>query len=77
MSDAKNITDPALMAAILGYCKANRIDCWVIHTPLMSTIGGFSERLISINDNGTSTTQLSSGDLRDVMTDELSMRTES
>jgi hypothetical protein len=67
------ITDPASIAAVLAYCKAHNVPCWAIHTPLASTIGGFSQELVSI-DGYVATTRIANGDLRDVMLDELHLR---
>jgi hypothetical protein len=64
------ITDPAMLAAILAYCKARRRPMHVIHTPLASTIGGLSCELLSI-DGDTCETRIANGDVRTVMTDEI------
>jgi hypothetical protein len=72
--DMGNITDPATMAAVLAYCKARPTPCWAIHTPVESTIGGFSCELLSI-DGPKALTRIANGDLREVMVSELHLRT--
>jgi hypothetical protein len=67
------ITDPALLAAILAYCKERRTSMYVIHTPPESTIGGFSCELLSI-DGSTARTRIANGDVRTVLTAELHAR---
>jgi hypothetical protein len=67
------ITDPALLAAILAYCREVRQPMWVIHTPAASTIGGLSCELLSI-DGPTCETRIANGDIRTVMTDEIHAR---
>ncbi|MFG1602860.1 hypothetical protein [Actinoplanes sp. NPDC049265] len=67
------ITDPAMLKAILTYCRERRIPMWVVHTPPLSKIGGFSCELLSI-DGATSKTRIANGDVRTVMTDEIHAR---
>lgn len=65
------ITDPALIAAILSYCKGHRIPCWVIHTPPESTIGGFSCQLLEIKGD-VAVCEIASGDRYDRPMSEIS-----
>jgi hypothetical protein len=64
------ITDPVALNAILAYCRERRIPMYVVHTPPLSKIGGFSCELLSI-DGATSETRIANGDVRTVMTDEI------
>ena len=67
------ISDPGLMAAVLRYCTAHSIPCWVIQTPPESTIGGFSARLINIIGD-TASIEIANGDRHAVPVSELSIR---
>lgn len=67
------ITEPAMMAAVLAYCRANRIECWALHTPPGSTIGGLSCRLLSI-DGDAAETMIANGERRTVLLSELHLR---
>jgi hypothetical protein len=69
-----NITDPAVIAAVLAYCKARPTPCWAIYTPPTSTIGGFSCELVSI-DGDQALTRIANGDLRTVPLAEIHLRT--
>lgn len=69
----RQIIDPTLMAAILGYCTAHNLPAWVIHTPPESTIGGFSARLVNIIGD-TASIEWANGDRVTVPVSQLSMR---
>lgn len=69
----RRITDPTLMAAILGYCTAHDTPAWVIRTQPESTIGGTSARLVNIIGD-TASIEIANGDRLTVPVSQLSMR---
>lgn len=69
----ESITDVAVMAAILAYCKEHYQPCWIIRTPPESKIGGFSAQLLELGAE-TARIKIANGDVMSVPISQISIR---
>lgn len=75
LSDAQEVR-VIRMRAILGYCKAHALSCWIVHNPPESTIGGYSAELIRIFWDGHHVlVRIANGDTSIVPMEEIEYRT--
>lgn len=74
MTHGTKVTDPAMIATILAYCRRHNHWCHVTHTPPESKIGGFSARLLSIGTE-SARIKIANGDEVDVPTNEIHIDT--
>lgn len=62
------------LTLIHGYNKQHNVPTWVIHTPLISTIGGFSAEFIGFVDDFYANIKKANGDVISIPFTELTVR---